>query len=106
MLVKANEQIFRTGIIEQTVMIDTVRPGSQAVFDSSPPGIAKNGAYFVLGGFAYFDRRNLAGRELMRGIAEEAPLAYKDVRAVIDVADRAGLAKKVARLEPVICIKG
>jgi tRNA-splicing ligase RtcB len=42
----------------------------------------------------------------MRGIAEEAPAAYKDVSAVVNVADRAGLARKVARLEPVICIKG
>ena len=42
----------------------------------------------------------------MRGVAEEAPAAYKDVSAVVDVADRAGLAGKVARLEPVICIKG
>lgn len=42
----------------------------------------------------------------MRGVAEEAPAAYKDVNAVVDVADRAGLAGKVARLEPVICIKG
>jgi tRNA-splicing ligase RtcB len=42
----------------------------------------------------------------MRGVAEEAPLAYKDVSAVVDVADRAGLARKVAKLEPVICVKG
>ena len=42
----------------------------------------------------------------MRGVAEEAPAAYKDVSAVVDVADKAGLARKVARLEPVICIKG
>jgi len=42
----------------------------------------------------------------LRGVAEEAPLAYKDVGAVVDVAHQAGLAKKVARLEPVICIKG
>lgn len=42
----------------------------------------------------------------LRGVAEEAPGAYKDVSAVVDVADRAGLAKKVARLEPLICIKG
>jgi tRNA-splicing ligase RtcB len=42
----------------------------------------------------------------MRGVAEEAPAAYKDVRAVVDVAERAGLARKVAMLEPVICIKG
>jgi tRNA-splicing ligase RtcB len=42
----------------------------------------------------------------MRGVAEEAPGAYKDVSAVVDAADRAGLARTVARLEPVICIKG
>jgi tRNA-splicing ligase RtcB len=42
----------------------------------------------------------------MRGVAEEAPGAYKDVTAVVDAADQAGLARKVARLEPVICIKG
>ena len=41
-----------------------------------------------------------------RGVAEEAPLAYKDVTAVVDAADRAGLARKVARLSPVICVKG
>jgi tRNA-splicing ligase RtcB len=42
----------------------------------------------------------------LRGIAEEAPLAYKNVGAVVDAAEHAGLARKVARLEPVICIKG
>jgi tRNA-splicing ligase RtcB len=42
----------------------------------------------------------------MRGVAEEAPGAYKDVSAVVDAADQAGLARKVARLEPVVCIKG
>jgi len=42
----------------------------------------------------------------LRNVAKEAPATYKDVSAVVDVADRAGLAKKVARLEPVICIKG
>ncbi len=42
----------------------------------------------------------------LRGVAEEAPGAYKDVCAVVDVAHDAGLARKVARLEPMICIKG
>lgn len=42
----------------------------------------------------------------MRGVAEEAPDAYKDVSAVVDAADAAGLARKVARTEPLICIKG
>ncbi|HVH26133.1 MAG TPA: RtcB family protein [Vicinamibacterales bacterium] len=41
-----------------------------------------------------------------RGVAEEAPGAYKDVTAVVDAADRAGLSRKVAKLEPVICVKG
>ncbi|HYM72252.1 MAG TPA: RtcB family protein [Stellaceae bacterium] len=42
----------------------------------------------------------------MRGIAEEAPGAYKDSAAVVDAAHEAGLSRKVAALEPVICIKG
>jgi tRNA-splicing ligase RtcB len=42
----------------------------------------------------------------LRGIAEEAPGAYKDVGAVVNAAHRAGLARKVARLEPLIFIKG
>ncbi len=41
-----------------------------------------------------------------RGVAEEAPGAYKDVSAVVEAAHQAGLAHKVARLEPLICIKG
>jgi tRNA-splicing ligase RtcB len=41
-----------------------------------------------------------------RGVAEEAPGAYKDVSAVVDAADQAQLARKVARLTPLICIKG
>ncbi len=42
----------------------------------------------------------------MRGVAEEAPNAYKDVSAVVEAAHEAGLSRKVARLEPLICIKG
>lgn len=41
-----------------------------------------------------------------RGVAEEAPLAYKDVGAVVDAAAHAGLAVKVARLKPLVCVKG
>jgi tRNA-splicing ligase RtcB (3'-phosphate/5'-hydroxy nucleic acid ligase) len=42
----------------------------------------------------------------IRGIAEEAPAAYKDVHSVVDVVDRAGIAKKVAQLKPLAVIKG
>jgi tRNA-splicing ligase RtcB len=41
-----------------------------------------------------------------RGIAEEAPLAYKDVGAVVLAAEHAGLARRVARLAPLVCVKG
>jgi tRNA-splicing ligase RtcB len=42
----------------------------------------------------------------LRGVAEEAPGAYKDVGAVVDAAERAGLARKVACLKPIVCVKG
>ncbi len=56
--------------------------------------------------------RNLGGKGIlirsgsMRGIAEEAPLAYKDVNRVVDDAHNAGLSVKVAKLKPLACIKG
>ncbi|ASV77062.1 Protein RtcB [Thermogutta terrifontis] len=40
------------------------------------------------------------------GLAEEHSDAYKDVSIVVDIVDRAGLAKKVARLRPVGVVKG
>ncbi len=42
----------------------------------------------------------------MRGIAEEAPIAYKNIDEVVEVVHQAGLAKKVVRLVPLAVIKG
>jgi tRNA-splicing ligase RtcB len=42
----------------------------------------------------------------MRGIAEEAPLAYKNIDEVVEVVHSAGLSKKVAKLIPLAVIKG
>jgi len=42
----------------------------------------------------------------LRGIAEEAPLAYKNIDDVVEVVHQAGLSKKVARLIPLAVIKG
>jgi tRNA-splicing ligase RtcB len=42
----------------------------------------------------------------MTGLAEEAPSAYKDVDMVVETVSDAGIAKKVARLQPVAVIKG
>jgi len=57
-------------------------------------------------------RRDLAARgiEVMarswKGLAEEYSGAYKDVADVVDVVERAGLARKVCRLHPLGVIKG
>ena len=41
-----------------------------------------------------------------KGLAEEAPFAYKDVERVVDVVERARLARRVARLRPLGVVKG
>jgi tRNA-splicing ligase RtcB len=41
-----------------------------------------------------------------RGVAEEMSWAYKDVADVVDVIDRAGIGRKVARLKPLVVVKG
>lgn len=42
----------------------------------------------------------------MRGVAEEAPDSYKDVQEVAFSTEKAGLARRVAELKPVMCVKG
>jgi tRNA-splicing ligase RtcB len=42
----------------------------------------------------------------MRGVAEEAPGAYKDVEAIAEATESAGLARRVAFLRPKVCVKG
>ena len=55
---------------------------------------------------------DLAGRGILvrghsySGIAEEAPESYKDVTEVVEAAHHAGLARKVARVKPIACVKG
>jgi len=57
-------------------------------------------------------RRQLAAQGIVvrahsdRGLAEEAPFAYKDVDEVVATCERAGLARRVARLRPVGVVKG
>jgi tRNA-splicing ligase RtcB (3'-phosphate/5'-hydroxy nucleic acid ligase) len=57
-------------------------------------------------------RRQLEARGIVvrspsnKGLAEEAPLAYKDVERVVDVVERAGLSRRVAQLIPLGVIKG
>jgi tRNA-splicing ligase RtcB len=48
----------------------------------------------------------IARAQSRKGLAEEAPRAYKNVDDVVDVVDAAGLSKRVARLRPIGVIKG
>ena len=41
-----------------------------------------------------------------KGLAEEAPFAYKDVETVVEIVQRAGLARRVAQLRPLGVVKG
>ena len=41
-----------------------------------------------------------------KGLAEEAPGAYKDVQEVVDIMHEAGIIRRVARVRPLVCIKG
>ena len=41
-----------------------------------------------------------------RGLLEEAPGAYKDIEEVVEVMHETGINKKVARLRPLIVVKG
>jgi tRNA-splicing ligase RtcB len=53
------------------------------------------------------EERGIAVRAAsLRGLAEEAGLAYKDVDEVAEVAERAGLSRRVAHLVPLGNVKG
>jgi tRNA-splicing ligase RtcB (3'-phosphate/5'-hydroxy nucleic acid ligase) len=72
--------------------------------------LSRTGARKRIGGAEL--RRELEARGIVvrspsnKGLAEEAPFAYKDVERVVDVVARAGLARRVARLEPLGVVKG
>jgi tRNA-splicing ligase RtcB len=72
--------------------------------------LSRTGARKRIGGAEL--RRELEAKGIIvrspsnKGLAEEAPFAYKDVERVVDVVERAGLARRVARLRPIGVVKG
>jgi tRNA-splicing ligase RtcB len=57
--------------------------------------------------FAQMEHRGIYLRaKSRRCVAEEAPGAYKNVQSVVDIADRAGFARTVAKLRPLGVVKG
>jgi tRNA-splicing ligase RtcB len=71
---------------------------------------SRHAAAKQVGGRQLRDRLESAGVLIRgaswRGLAEEAPEAYKDVDAVAAVSEQAGLARRIARLVPLGVVKG
>lgn len=95
------------------VLVGTSR-GMEESFGSSCHGAGRRMSRHVA-------RREIQGKQLfselakegvlietgsISDLAEEAPLAYKDIHEVVDVVCKAGIAAKVARLKPLVVIKG
>jgi len=90
------------------------RESEQLAFSSACHGagrqMSRHEAVRTWSGRQVIDELKARGIEVrspsLRGVAEEAPGAYKDVSAVVDAAEQAGLSRKVARVAPLIVIKG
>jgi tRNA-splicing ligase RtcB len=52
------------------------------------------------------ERGIVIGSPSNKGLAEEAPFAYKDVERVVEIVERAGLSRRVAQLTPIGVVKG
>ncbi len=102
-------------------------PGSMGTFSYVLAGIEGGGAFYSTchGAGRVMSRhealRTVSGADLRRrlaaagiavrgasarGLAEETPEAYKDVRAVVEAAEGGGLCRKVARVVPLGVVKG
>lgn len=72
--------------------------------------MSRHAARRRIGGRALKEKLEAAGIKVRaasyRGLAEEAPFSYKDVDEVVRTCERAGLARRVARLVPIGVVKG
>jgi tRNA-splicing ligase RtcB (3'-phosphate/5'-hydroxy nucleic acid ligase) len=109
------QPVFIPGSMGTASYVLAGEPGSlEQAFGSTCHGagrtLSRTGARKRIGGAEL--RRELERRGIVvrspsnKGLAEEAPFAYKDVDRVVEVVRRAGLARPVARLEPLGVIKG
>ena len=112
---KVGQPVFVPGSMGTASFVLAGEPGSLArAFGSTCHGAGRRLSRTAA-------RKQVAGAELRRelesrgivvrcpspkGLAEEAPLAYKDVDRVVRVVEQAGLARRVARLRPIGVVKG
>jgi tRNA-splicing ligase RtcB len=90
------------------------KKAEEITFGSSVHGAgrisSRNSALKELKGKEIKEQLNKQGIEVQAGsiesLAEEAPQVYKDVDDVIKIVDDLGISKKIARMKPLIVIKG
>jgi tRNA-splicing ligase RtcB len=109
------QPVFIPGSMGTSSFVLTGQPGSlERSFGSACHGagrlMSRTGAKKQIQGAEL--RRQLEARRIVvrcpsnAGLAEEAPFAYKDVERVCRVVEQAGLARRVAQLEPLGVVKG
>jgi tRNA-splicing ligase RtcB len=112
---RAGQPVFVPGSMGTGSWVLCGQDGSdEASFGSACHGagrrLSRHAARRLVGGAEL--RRQLEAQGIVtrcassRGLAEEAPLAYKDVDRVVEVIERAGIARRVARLVPLGVLKG
>jgi tRNA-splicing ligase RtcB len=109
------QPVFIPGSMGTSSFVLAGQPGSiELAFGSTCHGagrrLSRTGARKQVSGAEL--RRQLEARGIVirspsnKGLAEEAPLAYKDVERVVAVVEQAGLSRRVAQLMPIGVIKG
>jgi tRNA-splicing ligase RtcB len=111
----AGQPVFIPGSMGTSSFVLVGRPGAmERSFGTTCHGagrrMSRTGARKKIGGAEL--RRQLEAQGIVvrcpsnRGLAEEAPFAYKDVERVVEVVERAGLAGRVVKLAPIGVVKG
>ncbi|HKY11900.1 MAG TPA: RtcB family protein [Gaiellaceae bacterium] len=109
------QPVFIPGSMGTSSFVLAGEPGSiELAFGSTCHGagrrLSRTGARKQVSGAEL--RRELEARGIVvrspsnKGLAEEAPLAYKDVERVVEIVERAGLSRRVAQLVPIGVVKG
>jgi tRNA-splicing ligase RtcB len=112
---EVGQPVFIPGSMGTSSFVLAGEPGSmERSFGTTCHGagrrLSRTGARKQIGGAEL--RRELEARGIVvrspsnKGLAEEAPFAYKDVERVVEVVERARLARRVARLVPLGVVKG
>jgi tRNA-splicing ligase RtcB (3'-phosphate/5'-hydroxy nucleic acid ligase) len=112
---EVGQPVFIPGSMGTSSFVLAGEPGSvELAFGSTCHGagrrLSRTGAKKEVSGAEL--RRELEGLGIVvrspsnKGLAEEAPLAYKDVERVVEIVERAGLSRRVAQLVPIGVVKG